>query len=59
MKAKSPLIGTVSPCAAPAPMPSGETDPGNLAQSIINMPDNTLIPKTAVNTADALRRRLW
>ena len=54
MKAKSLLIGTVlALCGTGANAQWVVTDPGNLAQSIINMSDNIAhTSKTAVNTAD-------
>ena len=55
MKAKSLLIGTVlALCGTGANAQWVVTDPGNLAQSIINMSDNIAhTSKTAVNTADS------
>lgn len=52
MKAKSLLIGTVlALCGTGANAQWVVTDPGNLAQSIINMSDNIAhTSKTAVNT---------
>ena len=54
MKAKSLLIGTVlALCGTGANAQWVVTDPGNLAQSIINMSDNIAhTSKTAVNTAE-------
>ena len=55
MRAKSLLIGTVlALCGTAADAQWVVTDPGNLAQSIINMSDNIAhTSKTAVNTADS------
>ena len=55
MKAKSLLIGTVlALCGTGTNAQWVVTDPGNLAQSIINMSDNIAhTSKTAVNTADS------
>ena len=55
MKAKSLLIGTVlALCGTGANAQWVVTDPGNLAQSIINMSDNIAhTSKTAVNTAES------
>lgn len=54
MRMKSLLIGTAfALCAAGANAQWVVTDPGNLAQSIINMSDNIAhTSKTAVNTAE-------
>ena len=55
MRAKSLLIGTVlALCGTAADAQWVVTDPGNLAQSIINMSDNIAhTSKTAVNTAES------
>ena len=55
MRAKSLLIGTVlALCGTAVDAQWVVTDPGNLAQSIINMSDNIAhTSKTAVNTAES------
>lgn len=55
MKAKSFLTGAVLACCVTGANAQWVvTDPGNLAQSIINMSDNIAhTSKTAVNTAES------